>query len=61
MTVKGKGGSPRRDYVPETLGICPKHGQVLFRTHKVGLDRHGAQRYRRRCPECHANRNHGRA
>lgn len=57
MTVPGKGGSPRLEHVPESIGVCPIHGQVMFRVHKIGFDRNGKQRYRRRCPQCHSNRN----
>ena len=57
MTVPGKGGSPRLPHVPASLGICPVHGEVEFRSHKVGFDREGRQRWRRRCPKCHTERN----
>lgn len=52
-----KGGRPRDPAVQTRPGTCPVHGTVEFRLHKVGFDHHGTQRYRARCPECHAARN----
>lgn len=60
MTVPGKGGSPRLPHVPTSLGVCPIHGEVEFRTHKVGRRRDGSQKFRRRCPDCHNARNNAR-
>lgn len=53
---KHPGGRPREEQVPASLGVCPVHGEVEFRSHKVGKDRYGRQRWRRRCPLCHAER-----
>lgn len=54
MHRHGAGGRPLSPDVPTTAGVCPVHGAVEFRIHKVGFDKHGVQRYRPRCPACHA-------
>ena len=52
---KRKGGRPRDDLIPEVVGDCPVHGRVIMRVHKIGF-RGSVQRYRVRCPLCHAER-----
>lgn len=49
------GGAPRDPNVPTTSGVCPKHGTVEFRVHRIGYDDLGRQRFRTRCPHCHAD------
>lgn len=48
---------PRSDHVPTEWGVCEKHGEVEFRIHKIGRRRNGEQKYRKRCPQCHSERN----
>lgn len=48
---------PRSDHVPTESGVCPKHGVVELRIHKIGRRKNGTQKYRKRCPQCHSERN----
>ena len=50
-----RGGRPRSAEVATTAGVCPLHGSVEFREHRIGFDRLGNQRFRFRCPQCHAD------
>lgn len=52
-----KTGRPREPQVPSSMGVCPVHGEVEFRVHKIGRRPDGTQKYRRRCPQCHNERN----
>lgn len=52
-------GRPRNPDVETVEAKCAVHGKVLMRRHKVGLHASGAQKYRLRCPACHAAANRG--
>ena len=49
-------GRPRSDDVPTVWDDCPKHGRTEFRIHRSGV-RRGKVKYKKRCPECHAENN----
>lgn len=52
-------GRPRLDSVRGEIGVCPEHGSLEFRIHKIGKNKAGEQRYRKRCPRCHTLANGG--
>ena len=50
---------PRDESIPTEVRECDVHGLVEFRRHRVGLDpRTKLQKYRWRCPLCHAEKQH---
>jgi hypothetical protein len=49
---------PRDPDTPTELRECEVHGLVEFRRHKKGKHpKTGEQKYRWRCPQCHAAEN----
>lgn len=45
---------PRDPNIPTETACCPVHGIVEMRLHHNGVRADGSIRYRRRCPDCHA-------
>ncbi len=50
-------GRPRNPAVPEIVAVCPEHGRIPHRVHKIGRRPNGEQKYRARCPKCHSAAN----
>lgn len=48
---------PREQHVLTEDGECPVHGEVRLRIHQVGYLASGRPKFRKRCPQCHADRN----